>query len=120
MVGIGLRKVLLALVRRTGMDGLIVGGDGQCRCWWPGDKADYMAYHDDEWGVPVADDHKLFEKLCLEGMVGPADKQAQCPSFNSVSHTVVPLRLEALHSGLQDGRNATSRRSVRDCLNEDP
>ena len=43
------------------------GKDGLCRCWWPGDKADYIAYHDDEWGVPVGDDKRLFEKLCLEG-----------------------------------------------------
>ena len=48
-------------------DGLIEGVDGRCRCWWPGDKVDYVAYHDDEWGVPVADDKKLFEKICLEG-----------------------------------------------------
>ena len=49
------------------MDGLIVGEDGFHRCWWPGDKADYIAYHNWEWGVPVAEDHRLFEKLCLEG-----------------------------------------------------
>jgi len=48
-------------------DGLVKGEDGCCRCWWVGDKADYVAYHDDEWGVPVADDYKLFEKICLEG-----------------------------------------------------
>ncbi len=49
------------------MDGLRLGADGRCRCWWPGDKADYIAYHDEEWGVPVADDCRLFEKICLEG-----------------------------------------------------
>ncbi len=49
------------------MSGLIEGADGCVRCWWPGDKADYLAYHDDEWGVPVADDKRLFEKICLEG-----------------------------------------------------
>ncbi|MEL7357016.1 MAG: DNA-3-methyladenine glycosylase I [Cyanobacteria bacterium J06560_6] len=49
------------------MDGLIRGGDGLCRCWWAGDKGDYVAYHDEEWGVPVADDQRLFEKICLEG-----------------------------------------------------
>ncbi|MEM6449204.1 MAG: DNA-3-methyladenine glycosylase I [Cyanobacteria bacterium P01_D01_bin.105] len=49
------------------MDGLRVGKDGKCRCWWAGDKSDYVAYHDHEWGVPVADDRKLFEKICLEG-----------------------------------------------------
>ena len=37
------------------------------RCWWAGEDPLYVAYHDDEWGFPVADDHRLFEKLCLEG-----------------------------------------------------
>jgi DNA-3-methyladenine glycosylase I len=37
------------------------------RCWWPGDDELYRRYHDEEWGRPVADDHRLFEKLCLEG-----------------------------------------------------
>lgn len=47
--------------------GLIRGADGHARCFWPGDLPDYLAYHDDEWGLPVADDHRLFEKICLEG-----------------------------------------------------
>lgn len=37
------------------------------RCWWCGEHADYIAYHDHEWGFPVADDTRLFEKLALEG-----------------------------------------------------
>ncbi len=37
------------------------------RCWWCGEHDDYIAYHDDEWGMPVDDDRRLFEKLCLEG-----------------------------------------------------
>ena len=38
------------------------------RCWWaPADDPLYAAYHDCEWGFPVADDRRLFEKLCLEG-----------------------------------------------------
>lgn len=37
------------------------------RCWWPGDDELYVAYHDREWGRPVVDDHRLFEKICLEG-----------------------------------------------------
>ena len=36
-------------------------------CPWPGQHADYIAYHDNEWGVPCYDSGKLFEKLCLEG-----------------------------------------------------
>jgi len=41
--------------------------DGLRRCPWPGRHADYRAYHDFEWGRPVADDQRLFEKVCLEG-----------------------------------------------------
>lgn len=37
------------------------------RCPWPSGHADYIHYHDHEWGVPCHDSHKLFEKLCLEG-----------------------------------------------------
>ncbi len=38
------------------------------RCFWVASAAqDYVAYHDHEWGYPVADDRRLFEKLCLEG-----------------------------------------------------
>ncbi|PLX36139.1 MAG: DNA-3-methyladenine glycosylase I [Hyphomicrobiales bacterium] len=40
---------------------------GACRCWWPGNDPLYQAYHDDEWGRPVRDDNRLFEKICLEG-----------------------------------------------------
>lgn len=39
----------------------------QIRCEWCGSDPDYVAYHDDEWGVPLRDDQKLFELLCLEG-----------------------------------------------------
>ena len=37
------------------------------RCWWPGADPLYLAYHDEEWGVPVHDDRRLFEFLLLEG-----------------------------------------------------
>lgn len=39
----------------------------KCRCEWCGSDPLYMAYHDDEWGVPIHDDHRLFEMLVLEG-----------------------------------------------------
>src|SRR3954453_9649839 len=45
----------------------VVGGDGLARCWWGGSTADYVAYHDNEWGYGVTSDNRLFEKLCLEG-----------------------------------------------------
>lgn len=41
--------------------------DSAFRCWWPGDDHQYQEYHDIEWGRPVVDDRRLFEKLCLEG-----------------------------------------------------
>ena len=49
------------------MEGLIRGDDGVVRCWWADSAAEYRAYHDGEWGFPVADDVRLFEKLSLEG-----------------------------------------------------
>ncbi len=48
-------------------DPLRVGADGVSRCWWCGDDPLYVAYHDTEWGMPVADDTRLFEKVSLEG-----------------------------------------------------
>jgi DNA-3-methyladenine glycosylase I len=48
-------------------DGLLKGADGVTRCWWAGSTPEYLAYHDSEWGFPVADDVRLFEKLSLEG-----------------------------------------------------
>jgi DNA-3-methyladenine glycosylase I len=48
-------------------EGLVAGSDGRKRCWWPGSDPLYVGYHDKEWGRPVKDDRRLFEKLCLEG-----------------------------------------------------
>ena len=47
--------------------GLALDGRGRPCCWWCAGDADYIAYHHTEWGFPVADDRRLFEKLCLEG-----------------------------------------------------
>jgi len=47
--------------------GLSVGADGIRRCAWHGNLPDYLHYHDHEWGRPMADDTRLFEKICLEG-----------------------------------------------------
>ena len=46
---------------------LVTGDDGRARCHWSGAHADYQAYHDTEWGFPVSDDRRLFEKIVLEG-----------------------------------------------------
>jgi DNA-3-methyladenine glycosylase I len=44
----------------------VTGTDGQPRCRWCGAAPEFEAYHDREWGFPVADDTRLFEKICLE------------------------------------------------------
>jgi DNA-3-methyladenine glycosylase I len=48
-------------------NGLVRHDDGVSRCWWAGSDALYLRYHDQEWGRPVTDDSRLFEKICLEG-----------------------------------------------------
>lgn len=49
------------------MSATIAGPDGRARCRWCAATLEYLAYHDTEWGFPVADDVRLFEKICLEG-----------------------------------------------------
>jgi DNA-3-methyladenine glycosylase I len=48
-------------------DGLFRGADGALRCRWCEATPAYQHYHDHEWGFPVTDERRLFEKLCLEG-----------------------------------------------------
>src|SRR4030095_16216588 len=49
------------------MNKTYIGPDGKPRCHWCSLAPEFPAYHDTEWGFPVSDDHRLFEKLCLEG-----------------------------------------------------
>lgn len=48
------------------MSTTFVAPDGKSRCHWCGAAPEFLHYHDAEWGFPVSDDHRLFEKLCLE------------------------------------------------------
>ena len=48
------------------MSKTIKGPDGKPRCSWCSAAPEFFAYHDKEWGFPVSDDHRLFEKICLE------------------------------------------------------
>lgn len=48
-------------------EGLLLGDDGQLRCTWALKVTGFVNYHDKEWGFPVEDEHRLFEKICLEG-----------------------------------------------------
>lgn len=52
---------------RTEAGDLVRGPDGLRRCAWATAAPEYLAYHDQEWGLPVVDDGGLFERLCLEG-----------------------------------------------------
>ncbi|MDP1520303.1 DNA-3-methyladenine glycosylase I [Porticoccus litoralis] len=49
------------------MSANFIGPDGKPRCAWCAATEEYVEYHDREWGFPVADDVRLFEKICLEG-----------------------------------------------------
>jgi DNA-3-methyladenine glycosylase I len=49
------------------MSETILGSDGNSRCHWSGAAPEFLDYHDTEWGFPVSDDFRLFEKLSLEG-----------------------------------------------------
>jgi DNA-3-methyladenine glycosylase I len=49
------------------MSAAVKHADGLVRCPWPKDDPLYVAYHDEEWGVPERDDRELFEKLILDG-----------------------------------------------------
>jgi DNA-3-methyladenine glycosylase I len=51
----------------TPAHGLVIGTDARARCFWCAATPAYQHYHDHEWGFPVDDDRRLFEKLCLEG-----------------------------------------------------
>jgi DNA-3-methyladenine glycosylase I len=46
---------------------VVRGSDGVRRCFWGASSPDYIVYHDDEWGRPIVDDVRLFEKISLEG-----------------------------------------------------
>ena len=58
-----------ASVERTSVEraSVLVGDDGLSRCGWVGADPEYQRYHDEEWGRPLRDERRLFEKLCLEG-----------------------------------------------------
>lgn len=49
------------------MSKFFIAADKKARCQWCGAAPEFLDYHDHEWGYPVADDRRLFEKLCLEG-----------------------------------------------------
>jgi len=55
------------LLRLRPVSNTIAGPDGKLRCGWCAAAPEFLHYHDTEWGFPVSDDRRLFEKLSLEG-----------------------------------------------------
>lgn len=71
------------------MNTTIPSPDGRPRCRWSSVAPDFLDYHDTEWGFPVSDDHRLFEKLCLEGFQSGLSWRtilAKRENFRSVFH----------------------------------
>ncbi len=66
------------------------------RCAWAGGDAENVRYHDEEWGRPVIDDDRLFEKLCLEGFQSGLSWLTvlkKRPQFRRQFHAFVPARV---------------------------
>ena len=108
--------------------GAVPAADGRRRCPWAGTTAEYQAYHDGEWGRPVADDVRLYEKLCLEGFQSglswltilrkrPAFRQAFAGGHSLADSDYVLIAAAAceMHPAavLSAGRQASVRRSLR-------
>jgi DNA-3-methyladenine glycosylase I len=78
----------------------VLGEDGRLRCSWceAADFPEYRRYHDEEWGQPVADETRLFEKLCLEGFQAGLSWRtilAKRPAFRAGFAGFVPERVAA-------------------------
>jgi DNA-3-methyladenine glycosylase I len=98
------------------------GDDGIVRCAWGDSTPDYRVYHDDEWGRPVSDDTRLFEKLCLEGFQSGLSwltilrkREAFRAAFAGFDfHQVARFTEDDVERLLQDaGSSATAARSRR-------
>jgi len=75
------------------------GPDGRHRCRWCLVTPQYLDYHDTEWGFPVADDRRLFEKLCLEGFQSGLSWRTvlnKRQNFRAAFHDFDPVKMAAL------------------------
>ena len=98
----------------------IPGPDGRPRCRWCAAAPEFLAYHDTEWGRPVGDDHRLFEKLSLEAfqsglswrtiLAKRENFRRALPASISIASPVSPRRTSPA-SSLTKGSCATAARS---------
>ncbi len=78
---------------------LRIGDDGKARCRWVGTDAEYLRYHDEEWGRPLHGDQPLYEKMSLEGFQAGLSWITilrRRPSFRQVFHGFDPVRVAAM------------------------
>lgn len=78
---------------------LRIGDDGKARCRWVGADAEYVRYHDEEWGRPLHGDRPLYEKLSLEGFQAGLSWITilrRRPAFREVFHDFDPARVAAM------------------------
>lgn len=75
---------------------VVIGDDGVARCAWSANDPEYRRYHDEEWGTPLQDPVRLFEKVCLEGFQAGLSWITilrRRPAFREVFHGFEPERV---------------------------
>ncbi|QDZ16555.1 DNA-3-methyladenine glycosylase I [Humibacter ginsenosidimutans] len=78
---------------------LVIGDDDVARCGWIGTDVEYRRYHDEEWGRPLRDDRRLFEKICLEGFQAGLSWRTillRRPAFREAFHGFDPASVAAM------------------------
>jgi DNA-3-methyladenine glycosylase I len=104
---------------------VIVGDDGVARCGWVGADAEYLRYHDEEWGEPLHGDQKLFEKISLEGFQAGLSWISilrRREGFRTVFHDFDPARVAAMTPAdadtlMQDARIIRNRAKIEATIN---
>lgn len=100
---------------------VIIGDDGRARCGWVGSDPEYVRYHDQEWGVPLHGDGRLFEKLSLEGFQAGLSWISilrRREGFRAAFHGFDPARVAALTADdvealMQDERIIRNRAKIQ-------
>jgi DNA-3-methyladenine glycosylase I len=104
---------------------VIVGANGVARCWWSADDDLYRSYHDAEWGRPVDDDIRLFEKLTLEGFQAGLSwltilrkRENFRQAFKSFDiETIARFNLRSVQRLLSDGGIVRNRAKIEATIN---
>jgi DNA-3-methyladenine glycosylase I len=99
---------------------VVIGDDGKGRCRWGATDAEYRRYHDEEWGTPLHGDHKLFEKMSLEGFQAGLSWITilrRRPGFREVFHDFDAARVaqmsdDDVDAAMQDARIIRNRAKI--------